>query len=389
MEKNESRRNTIKRREFIKTTAAAGAAMVLPCFGPFSSAPDATDVYYSTLADALNRLPNAFPRTKSNVEVLLLKKIFTPEEAWLAGQMSVEREAVDSIAKRVDLPVDDVRERLEKLSERGFVWGGRDTYRLAPFIVGIYESQWEVMDHELAHLFEEWMDEGGAEFMRPRPAIHRVIPAQSAVKSEWILPYDDIKAILKKMKSFRVRDCICRLQQDELEERQCDFPLKTCLTFTPFERSPSERDITLEDALALIDETEEVGLVHSVSNVAGGFYYVCNCCGCCCGILRGITEWGIEKSVAAANYYVDIDPDLCQGCGKCVDRCQMKAVSIQNGVSVVDRDKCIGCGLCVTGCPFGIAKLEPKSEDQIVPPPENLMVWEKERLKNRGLLKSD
>ena len=49
---------------------------------------------------------------------------------------------------------------------------------------------------------------------------------------------------------------------------------------------------TREEALNLIDECEKAGLVHSVSNVAEGFFYVCNCCGCCCGILKGITEYG-------------------------------------------------------------------------------------------------
>ncbi len=74
--------------------------------------------------------------------------------------------------------------------KRGFIWGDMNAgyVRLAAFIVGIYEEQIGNMDHKLAHLIEDWFDEGGVEFMRPQPAIHRVIPAQSATKSEWILP---------------------------------------------------------------------------------------------------------------------------------------------------------------------------------------------------------
>jgi NAD-dependent dihydropyrimidine dehydrogenase PreA subunit len=221
--------------------------------------------------------------------------------------------------------------------------------------------------------------------MRPRPAIHRVIPAQSSTKSEWILPYDDVKSLLKTNKSFRVRDCICRTQQDLIGERKCEFPKHVCLTFTPFERSPSDRDISLDEALDLIDETEKVGLVHSVSNVSGGFFYVCNCCGCCCGILRGITEWGIENSIAASNYYSVIDPDNCEGCGTCIERCHMKAISDIDGISVVDLDKCIGCGLCVSGCEFKVARLERKPENEIIHPPETFNDWERMRLVNRGL----
>jgi electron transport complex protein RnfB len=128
-----------------------------------------------------------------------------------------------------------------------------------------------------------------------------------------------------------------------------------------------------------------MGLVHTVSNVMKGLSYVCNWCGCCCGILRGITDWGIENSVAYANYYAVIDADECVGCGVCRKRCQVHAISENGGVSVVDRKKCIGCGLCVTGCPNGVAKLEKKPESEIVNPPADFEAWEHERLRYRGL----
>ncbi|MEW5866796.1 MAG: 4Fe-4S binding protein [Bacillota bacterium] len=117
-----------------------------------------------------------------------------------------------------------------------------------------------------------------------------------------------------------------------------------------------------------------------------GISYICNCCGCCCGILRGITQWGIENSVAHANYYSVIDPDRCLACGTCVERCQVHAISEPNGVDVVDLKRCIGCGLCVTGCPNGAAMLERKPEAEIVHPPANYRTWERERLLNRGLV---
>ena len=82
---NSKNKNTTKykRREFIKTSAVIGTATIVPAvFGAFSNSPDKTDVYYNTLGDALNKLPNAFPRTESNVEILLLKKLFSSEEAY-------------------------------------------------------------------------------------------------------------------------------------------------------------------------------------------------------------------------------------------------------------------------------------------------------------------
>jgi ferredoxin len=273
---------------------------------------------------------------------------------------------------------------------RDFVKGNaaKGVYRLSPFIVGIYESQLERMDHELAHLVEEYFDQGGVEIMRPQPAIHRVIPAQGAVKTEWILPYDKLKELMMSCNTFRVRDCICRKQQDLEGTRKCKFPLHVELIFYTGNGStepPVAPFVTKEEALSVLGETEKIGLVHTVSNVAEGVYYVCNCCGCCCGILRGITEFGIEKSVAAANYFSVIDPAKCEGCGTCIERCQMKAISARDNISVVNLEKCIGCGLCVTGCPVNIARLQPKAEEAIVHPPKNFAVWEHDRLVNRGL----
>jgi len=345
-----------------------------------------SDLVYENLAEALDKLPNGFPRTPSRVEIRVLKKIFSPEEASLASQMGRSKETADVVALRAGLAPEDAGAKLLKMAGKGLLWTyeeeGKRVFRLAPFVVGIYESS--DMDHELAHLVEEYLSNGGAEgIMRPQPAIHRVVPAQKAVKSEWILPYDDVKAILLRSKSFVLRDCICREQQ-RLVGHECGFPLRTCLSFSESERPPHELTISKDEALAFLDKAEELGLVHTVSNVMRGIGYVCNCCGCCCGLLRGITDWGIENSVASSNYIARIDPDECVGCGVCEDRCQVGAIETEDGVPTIDPSKCIGCGLCVTGCPNGAARLEKKPEADIVPPPADFGTWEQERLRGRG-----
>jgi len=348
-----------------------------------------TEDVYDRLAKALDRLPNGFPQTMSRIEIQILKRIFTPDEAALAGQLRGKMEATEAIARRVGFSKGEAHKKLMSMAKRGLVWyyekEGKPRFRLAPFIVGIYESQLETLDHELAHLIEKYMFEGGAAgIMKPQPALHRVIPARKAMKSEWIMPYDDVRAVLLASKTFHLRDCICRVQQDHVG-RRCTFPLRTCLSFLTVERPARQGDISQEEALAFLDKAEEIGLVHTVSNVMKGFGYVCNCCGCCCGILRGITDWGIENSVAYANYYSVINPDECLNCGICITRCQVHAITEQNGIAVVDRERCIGCGLCATGCLNGAAYLERKPESQMVDPPVDFKRWEQQRLLNRGL----
>jgi Pyruvate/2-oxoacid:ferredoxin oxidoreductase delta subunit len=349
-----------------------------------------SDLVYEQLADALDKLPNGFPRTPSRVEISILKKIFSPEEAALACQLGGTYEPLDNLAKRNGLPVDQTRRQLLKLVRRGVLWldkeDGRPCIRLAPFVVGIYEAQLELMDHELAHLVEDYLAHGGAEgIMKPQPALHRVVPAHGAVKTEAVLPYEDVRAILLDANSFHIQDCICRAQQDQLGSRRCDFPVNMCLGFSSEQGAAGLGFISREEALAILEKSEEVGLVHTVSNVMQGVGYVCNCCGCCCAILRSINEWGIENSVAYANYYAVIDPEVCAACGDCIQRCQVQAISEGENYSVVDRARCIGCGLCVTGCLNDAARLERKAEVEIVLPPVDFAAWEQERLHNRGL----
>jgi ferredoxin len=155
-----------------------------------------------------------------------------------------------------------------------------------------------------------------------------------------------------------------------------------------FTTSPDKvtEEVSKEEALSILRQSEEIGLVHTVNNVMEGLGFVCNCCSCCCLMLRGIKDWGIEKSVAFANYYAVVDPEQCNGCGVCVERCQVNAISEKDGIAVVHRERCIGCGLCATGCPSDAPELHRKPESEIVNPPVDFEAWEQERLLNRGLL---
>jgi electron transport complex protein RnfB len=345
---------------------------------------------YRRLAEALDHLPNAFPRTPGGWEIAILQKIFTPGEAWLASQLIGQVETVAAIAQRVELSEEETEARLRQLAGRGLLWtgkiGGQPGFRLAPFIVGIYETQADQMDSELAHLFEHYMADGGAAgLMSLQPSLHRVVPAQTAVKSEWILPYDNVHKLLLEAQSFHLGDCVCRSQQEQAGLKRCQFPLRTCLSFSSELREMGPQAVSQEEALAALDRFETMGLVHTVSNVAEGVWYVCNCCGCCCGILRGITDFGIEQSVARANYRAVLEREACIACGICLDRCQVHAISQVDGVTLIDGERCIGCGLCVTACPQQAIALHLIAEAERIHPPYDFADWEQQRLRNRGI----
>jgi ferredoxin len=45
------------------------------------------------------------------------------------------------------------------------------------------------------------------------------------------------------------------------------------------------------------------------------------------------------------------DPELCSGCGTCVDQCPVSALSMNGDLPQVDADTCITCFCCQEICP--------------------------------------
>ena len=239
------------------------------------------------------------------------------------------------------------------------------------------------MDRESAELFERYWAEGGAKaLMQMQPPLQRVVPAHDSVQADTILPYDDVRKLILAGRSFSVRDCVCRYERGLLG-KACSAPLHNCLSFSDNERPPVSNRVSQEQALHILDEAEEHGLVHSVMNTVESVFYVCNCCGCCCALLRSFNEFGPGSGVARANYYAAIDADACSQCGVCTERCQVGAIKDLAAGFTVDRARCIGCGLCVTGCPSDAAHLFPLPAAEIVAPPKNFPAWEEERMAHR------
>ncbi|MFQ6099674.1 MAG: ATP-binding protein [Anaerolineae bacterium] len=349
---------------------------------------------YRKLAQRLDAIPNGFPATESGVELRLLAKIFTPEEATLASVMRLTHEPATDIAARADVDADAAYRTLKGMVRKGQIIArkskGKLTFRLMPFVVGIYEEQLPRMDAELAALFEQYFQETqGGSITRDAPAIHRVIPVEEAIPFDLeIFPFERATELLDGAKSWGVRDCICRVQQ-KLVGKGCNHPVENCLVFAPlegvFDHGKVTRPITKEEALRILREAEEAGLVHSTGNYRDGHYYICNCCTCCCGILRGVAEFGIPTAVAHSDFRAIVDAEVCVGCADCVERCQFGALAVPEDVCVVDHVRCVGCGLCATVCPADALHLERRSEGETPPLPANIRDWMTQRAEERGI----
>jgi electron transport complex protein RnfB len=130
--------------------------------------------------------------------------------------------------------------------------------------------------------------------------------------------------------------------------------METCLSFGAaaefYIGTALGRQITAEEALKILWETDQSGLVHAGAN-SKHLSNICNCCPCCCAAMKGITKRGREKHRHFNAIFEAVVNELeCSGCETCLDRCPVGAITVEDSATV-DPDKCLGCGLCASTCP--------------------------------------
>lgn len=346
---------------------------------------------YRLLADRLDAIPNGYPPTENGAELRVLAKLFTPEEAELASHLRLTLETADEISTRLGREKQSVRTLLKSMTRKRLINAGRTDhgfgFGLMAFAFGIYEMQFDRIDEELAQLFEEYYLEFGNEFLID-PQLHRVLPVNETIRNDMeVQPYESVTELVSSFKAWGVVDCLCR-QQQALIGDPCDHPLDVCMIMSKvpgsFDNSPPIRPLTLEGALDTLKRAADAGLVHSVSNNQDDAWYICNCCTCSCGILRGMKDLGLANVIAKSSFVNQIDPDLCTGCEICLDYCQFDALTME-GVAVVDQIRCVGCGVCVRACPDGAFTLVRRPEAEVKVPVKTEREWLEERASVRGI----
>ena len=353
------------------------------------------DQIYYKLAKVLDTLPNGFPATESGVEIKLLKRIFKPEDVDLFCDLRLSFETPEQIAERTGRPLEGLEEKLTTMWKRGQIFGvdlgAVKLFKMAPWALGIYEFQLPHMDREMAEMCEEYGAVYGEQFFKNKPQLMQVIPIEKEIQAKHeALSYERVSSIIENGKSFLVNECICRKEQSLLD-KPCEKPLEVCLGIAPvegvFDNLRVGSKISKEKAYELLSKSEEEGLVHLTWNVQSGHIFICNCCGCCCGVLRSINEMGIPAStVVNSHYYAQIDQSLCDACGTCADeRCQVNAIEEGEDAYNIIKEKCIGCGLCISTCPSEAIELLRKQPEEMVFPPKNEDAWFDERARQRGV----
>jgi UDP-glucose 4-epimerase len=135
------------------------------------------------------------------------------------------------------------------------------------------------------------------------------------------------------------------------------------------------REVGVDEAKAHVRRAVAAGLVPMVGKARVDNYIfgikdrqrlltVCFCCECCC-VSR--YEKYIKHSLLDEMFpridgvRIEVTPG-CDGCGDCVERCYIGAISIEDGMAVLS-DACRACGRCATICPRKAVKIHIEDGD--------------------------
>lgn len=349
---------------------------------------------YATLAHHLDDLPGGYPPTESGVELRILRRLFTAEEAALALHLTLLPEEAPVIALRAELLVEEAAEKLESLARKGLCYrvqprDGPPRYMAVQFAIGIWEFHVEDLDEGLVRDFDEYLPTLiDLDVWRKAPQLRTIPVGESIQPNTGIMPHEEAERLVRAHSHFAVAPCICRRERGMVGEG-CGKPLESCLSMDSaadfYVRNGLGRTITLEEALRLLVQADEAGLVLQPGNYreAG---YMCMCCGDCCAVLRTIRKHSQPAAIVHSAFTAAIDVELCEGCGTCLERCQMDAIELDSGFAMVLKQRCIGCGLCVTTCPSGAATLQRRPEEEIPHVPRNTLEMHLRLARARGRL---
>lgn len=351
---------------------------------------------YRKLQKRLDKYSLGFPATESGVEIEILEKLFNQEDAELFLALGPKLEPAADIAARLGAEAQALETRLEDMTRRGLLFrlrkGGQARYAAIPFIHGLFEFQVKNLDPGLAQLMERYIQE--ANFQQAMQfsagAFLRTIPVgRSLAMEHHVAAYEDAANLLRAAGRIVLADCICR-KQKEVIGKGCGKLGEACFMFGSMGQYYLDkgmgREVSLEEGLEVLAEAARQGLVTqpgTAQNPAG----MCNCCGDCCGVLATLNRHPQPARLVFSNHIAKLDQDACTGCGLCLERCQMGALTLgDDGVAVLNPERCIGCGLCTLTCPGQALSLAPKPEHLRQAPPATSAEQMLRMAQRRGLL---
>jgi len=263
---------------------------------------------YRGLQKHLDRLPGGFPEVASGLDIKLLKHLFTPEEARVAIQLSMNPELLKRIYDRVrksgmNVSIEELQKILDEMlrkgtlvpSEAGY---GEKRYSSAEFSAGgIYSVQVGRLTKDLINDYHQYQDETRT---MTKPGARRILPLRTIPVEESIpLPekyrvsdYDSVRKLVENAPGpLSIANCICR-QTAEIFGGHCSKTdlMETCLMIGPdhamhYVDMGIGRYITKEEAIDILEKAQNAGLILQPENSQRP-EAICCCCGDWCVLLK-------------------------------------------------------------------------------------------------------
>jgi ferredoxin len=294
----------------------------------------------------------------------------------------------DQLKSKVDMDDNSLNKMLNDLMNIGMITGipskttGTTVYRLVAFLPGLLEftlmkGETGEKQKKLAGLWNKLFEEETVvtqdnydvvmNAFKEAPPIDRVIPVEQQVEphEDMVLPEEEVRKIIEKYDIIGVSYCYCRHLKDLLEDPcKINAPKQNCLSFGRTAKFVIDhnfaKSISKEEALKILKEAEDIGLVHKAFHIRGDPQQeelaICNCCSCCCGNFQAFYS-GTSPTHTYTSYIANVIETDCVGCGTCLDVCPMNSIELNDTTAKVNEDRCFGCGVCAHSCPENAIKL--------------------------------
>lgn len=284
----------------------------------------------------------------------ILEPVVTDEMAEVALGMVMRKPlSIDEIQANCGKPRDVVSEACYKLADVGVCFvneiDGVDKFWYDTWVPGIMEMMNNKREYvekypQIAKAFEHYGRVVGPISVGKFPmgvGVMRVIPIATAVQGETKkASYEDVTRYLNENTIFTVSDCSCRTSREALGEGCGHLKEDMCIQMGHaaeyYIRTGRGRQITREEAFAIIEKAEANGLMHQIPNFdgVGHTHAICNCCGCSCYAMRIAQMFG-NSDMVRSNYVAKVDADKCVACGQCVENCPTNAVKLGTKLDMV------------------------------------------------------
>ena len=327
---------------------------------------------YGRVGEKLDGLEARAPMSLELYEIL--KEIFTDSEAEIFCSMPYGLSPKRRIAKVTGLDEQRLEKHLREMSSKGLVLdmfvNGESHYAPSPMVIGIFEFTMMRVDKDvdskkMSELFHHYLQEGS--FFKANLTNGgivgplRTMPYEESIgngEHTEVLDYERAFELVEQSSKFAIGLCSCRHEKYHTGDKECDIKLDTCTTFNRgadmMIRNGLAKEAPKEAVLENLAYSRENGLIIMSDNVQKNIFFLCQCCGCCCNALLGITKFGYPNAVVSSSYISHIDEENCISCGDCVDACPIDAISLAEAnpdeIPLINEEFCLGCGVCALQC---------------------------------------